>query len=158
MQVEESKLGGISKIWSIIMKVFFLIIGILIIIIALYLLYFSKQIPDYKPIVKILKIHSDDLNESIYIKKKSWGITYDHQLIIISKSSDEDFEPNEDENYIFLNLFYKVKEDTVFIYTMKKSTVPRNFHSKFKIKQIELSNPEMMELTTKYKEKGLDTL
>ncbi|MCX6180485.1 MAG: hypothetical protein NT150_00970 [Bacteroidetes bacterium] len=113
----------------------------------------------FEPTYGIKKIHSDTLNADIYIKKKNWGVSGDHQVVVISTSGQEKFEPDSTKDYIFVSeFFFKASKDSLYIYTDSKAKEPRLFDSKFKVIQVELSNPKMMDLRgyDNFKNKGLE--
>ncbi len=103
-------------------------------------------------------IASKKFNEVLYLKGKAWGVTDDKQVIVLSKSEDDNFDVSPNEEYIFKGvsvLFYEVQGDTLRIYIEKKSLVPDNFITGFKIEQHQLANPELMHLYKTYKQKGI---
>ena len=52
-------------------------------------------------------------------------------------------------------IFYKMENDTLFVYSYKQAMEPLNFNSNIIVKQVELNNLEMMDLFGKHKEKGI---
>jgi len=134
-----------------------IIIFMVIIIVVFGYLYLS----DLSPVYTIEEIHSKKYKESIYIKKKEWGVTGDYQVIVISKSPSKEFEPDDKYDYIYkwdADFFYKYNNDTLVVYVYKKSQIPMRFDSKITINQNELSNPEMMDLYDNYEDRGLRKL
>ena len=123
---------------------------------------FYNSMPDYKGEYDVKEIKTPNVSSSIFIKRKVWGITYDNQTIVISSSREKEFNPNSATDYVYEGLspfYYKFYKDSLFVYTMKKSNVPQNLKTEFKIMQIELENPEMMRLieNDQYKVEGLNT-
>ena len=115
----------------------------------------------WQPVISTTNIHIPALNESVYIRKKLWGITHDHKVIWISSQPDENAEHDPNTNYIYKGsspLFYRITDEGLEIYTMKASPIPPGFESSVKIVQIELDNPDMMELLKNYNRKGLKKL
>lgn len=140
------------------MKTFTKIICVFISIIILIGIYLYIKFPNLDPNIEVIEIHSQKYNETIFIKKKTWGLTGDSHLIVISNSSEVNFEKNEKNDYIFEDLtplLYKFEKDTLTIYTMELAPFPDNMISNIRINQIKLTNSEMMELNKKYQEKGL---
>jgi len=143
------------------MKKILIIIGVVVIVSLLVfgLIFYNGFSEKHEPAISIKEVHSNTLNESIYLKKISWGLTYDHEIVVVSMSSDKKTEPDSTKEFIFLSseIFYKVSNDSLYIYTASKVKEPINFNSKFKIEQVELSNPEMMDLRgyDNYKKQGL---
>jgi hypothetical protein len=137
-----------------------IIISAIVILLIAYLFYDGTQ--DNDIVYKIKEIHSNDLNTSIFIKQKVWGLTNDNQTIIISKSSTKKFSPDPATDYIYEGLspfYYKFYHDTLFVYIMNKSEVPQSLKTEIKIVQTKLANPEMMRLIKddQYKKEGLNT-
>lgn len=139
-----------------------IIIGILLIVASsLLFLFFLFPSADDLTGYEVTPITKSGKN--IYIKKKIWGMTADHQVIVISKSGRKKFEVDSTKDYAFygsMPLFFRQQGDTLFIYTRKIVKVPADFNSSFSIIQIELSNPEMMRLieNDSYKKEGLQII
>jgi len=141
------------------MKRKYLII-ILLVVITIIGFVFYKQIPDMKPIYNIDKLVISSGSEPLYLKSKTWGMTYDSKVIVLSTNEEEEFTADSTKDYIYKGasfLFYKFSSDSLFIYTADKAHIPQVFNSKFKIKQIELDNPAMMRLKggSAFKSQGL---
>ncbi|NIR62214.1 MAG: hypothetical protein GWO41_00575 [candidate division Zixibacteria bacterium] len=104
------------------------------------------------------KIHSATHDETIYIVKHAWG--FDDYEIFISDSWHWRRSPDSKEDYIYPQDFlpYKFANDTLTVYVRKTSPIPPDFDSDIIIRQVELPNPEMMDLYTNYAEKGLELL
>lgn len=140
-------------------KMFF--IGLLIVIVGSALFfYFVFPKKDEDVFYKVFLIKREGTNSEIYIKKKVWGMTSDHQVIVISNKKEKQFVPAANQNYIYNGmapLFYKLQKDSLYIYTYKVSSIPKDLITDFKIIQIELENPEMMKLLEhdNYKNQGL---
>ena len=132
-------------------KIKILFIGLLIVIVAgVLFFYFAIPKKDEDHFFKVIAIEPDN-HSVIYIKKKVWGMTSDHQVIVISDTKEQNFVPTASRNYIYnglAQLFYKIREDSLYIYTLKASPVPHDLITNIKIVQIELENPEMMRLIT----------
>lgn len=140
-------------------KIIILVFGVIALVVFLFFyLTFPAQNADIQ--YKVIELSSKDSQSKLYIKKKVWGMTSDNQVVIISNSNTEAFITNVKENYIYeglMPLFYKLQEDTLTIYTLKTSFVPKELHTRYKIIQVELTNPDMMGLieNDSYKKKGL---
>ena len=125
--------------------------------------FFKTAIPDLRPIYYIVRIDSDSKRDSIFIKRKNWGITSDSQVIVIDKSSTEFEETDTKTEYIYKGLsdfYYKQSNDTLYIYTSNISLVPDSFHSSFVIVQKEMKPSQMYDLSTNnnYLKEGLKSL
>jgi hypothetical protein len=107
---------------------------------------------------KIDEVFSASANQKIYVKRKAWGLNYNHDMAIVSTSSGNT-GPDSLKDFIFKDseIFYKLSNDTLCVFTMLKAKIPIDFQSKIIIKQIEISNSEAMDLIEfgNYKTKGL---
>lgn len=105
---------------------------------------------------EIVEVKYPQLNESIYLKNEKRGLNY--EMTAISTSSRKKIENSNDKSFKYKSgetIFYKSINDTLLVYTMNKVGYPKKFKSKVYIKQMEISNPEFIELRNKYKELGL---
>jgi hypothetical protein len=119
-------------------------------IISLGVIFFSCKLKDNSK-MEVFEISSEDRKNKIFIKRKVWGLTDDHQITVISNSPNEIFlEPDSTTNYIYKGpqpFVYSVRGDTLIIFTMVPSTEPINFDSKgVYILQKRVSNPEYLNL------------
>ena len=140
------------------MKTFISVIVILFLIIISFSLYVYLKVPNLEPKVSIVDVYSSNFWQKVYIKRKVWGITGNHEFTVVSKSGDESFEPNEDNEYVYKGLspiFYSFRDDTLNIYVMKESKKPTEMTTRIQVNQIVLTNPQMMNLMVNYKDKGL---
>lgn len=102
----------------------------------------------YKPVFQTttLKLKS---GEVIYLKKKNWGLTFDHQVSVISNSDKNEWKPDSTKEYVFKGLepfFYKFSNDSLILFTRLNAEVPPNFNSKIQIVQKQLPNSQIMDL------------
>lgn len=144
------------------MKKTLIFIGILIVVVFV-VMYFSFPKKGYDTNIEVVEISSANHSSKLFIKKKTWGMTGDGQVIIISDNDNREFEPDSTKDYVFKGLsplFYKVERDTLLLYTYQVSSVPSNLKSNFIIRQIELENPSMMNLieNDNYKQQGLNII
>ncbi len=113
---------------------------------------------DYSPSFEKVKFTNSENSDSVFIKKKVWGISANSQVIIISRNGEVPFSPDSINDFVFNSwapFLYKFENDTLSVFIRLASNTPANFKSDIKIEQIVLSNPEMMNLIDNYKEKGL---
>ncbi len=139
------------------MRILVIAIITIVFIIVGFLIYTYIIFPDLGPTVSIVEITSTNNSEKIYIKKKNWGYTGDSQVIVVSESSEKQFEPNENTEYVFKGLspfFYSFNNDTLNLFVLSKSKVP-NMETNFRIIQSELSGRDLIDLLQTFKEKGL---
>lgn len=97
------------------------------------------------------------------ILTKVWGMTSDNQIIIISTSPGKEFAPNKDVDFVYPGLvpfLYKFEHDSLFVYTLKKSNIPLNFHSHIQVIQNEMPYAELYDWFDNeyYKKLGLKML
>jgi hypothetical protein len=143
------------------MKMLFFVAASITIVVAATVAYVYHRRPEIRSQISKVEIYSSGLDETIFIKKKVWGLTGDHQLIVVTKSPTEDFEPNERTEYVYRGLspfFFIFGNDTLTLYVTSASTVPAEMSTKITIRQIVLTNPEMIRLMETYEEKGLRRL
>ncbi len=130
-----------------------------IVVTVVFFIYFDKRTTNaFSPTIIKETITSEKLDEVLYLKGKTWGVTDDKQIIVLSKSEDNNFDVSPSDEYIFKGvsaLFYEVQGDTLRIYLDEMSPVPGNFKTGFKIEQHQLENPELMQLYKTYKQKGI---
>lgn len=139
------------------------IVGIIVVVICLIIfLFFYFALPDKNADVKytVIEVSSKDTQSKLYIKMKTWGMTSDNQLVVISNSNKKEFTPAPTQDYVYegiMPLFYKVQNDTLSIYTLKTSSVPEDLKTGLKVIQVQLENPVMMKLIEhdNYKLQGL---
>lgn len=139
-------------------KVIIVTVSIVVVIVLSLFTYWSSTVPDFEPTYNVVELKSDTSQEAIYIKKKVWGISSDHQVIVISTSGDVEFEVQESEEYLYKTstpFLYEFKDDLLKVYTRQASVIPSGFDSGIKVEQIVLNNPDMMELLEKHEEKGI---
>jgi hypothetical protein len=138
-------------------KKIIIFISLCILIGLIIFLFISENSEVVKSNYKVSKIFASSLNQTVFIIKETWGISSDHQRVVISTSNSES-KPDSSKEYIFSDseFFYKLVQDTIYVYTMSKARIPSKFESKIKIKQIEISNPDLMDLYKNYKSKGLE--
>lgn len=137
---------------------FFAIIVFLLLV--LFFFYFAFPGEDKDVQFDFIELSSKKSESKLFVKKLIWGMTSDNCLITISNSNRKENDPDENKNYIYKGLspfLYKISGDTLSIYTREISKIPKHFSTRFKIIQVELENPEMMELieNDNYKNKGL---
>ena len=103
-----------------------------------------------------------ELNESVYIRAIAWGISGNHNEVIISSEPIKpEGRPSEEKDYIFYTteIYYKKQGiDTLFVYADGSSIgkEPTIFTKKIKIVPIKISTAdEAVDYEKNYKEYGL---
>src|SRR6056297_1683595 len=143
-------------------KIFIILISVVAILLVVWAyLAISGLTPDYSPTFEKVKLINTQATDSVFIKKKVWGVSADHQVISISQNGEIPFSPDTTNDFIFNTwspFFYEFEKDTLTVFVSIISKKPQNFNSDITVKQKILTNPEMMNLFDTYKEKGLNLL
>lgn len=88
-----------------------------------------------------------DCRDTLYFKKIIEG---NEEIAVISTSPSLKFDPDSSSMFVYdvssSPLLYKQTPNSLIIYTRTLSEIPPSFISRVKVSQIELSNPEMMDL------------
>lgn len=126
-----------------------LVTAILLVGIAAIILYFgfnNSNDRDIKmSIIKDYEIQFDELDETIYIRAKSWGIAGNHNEILLSNSPIDnlhgEYFVNRQLTFLDTTAIYykKIGTDTLAVYVEYAEEVPQEFNSKVKIQQLQLS-------------------
>ena len=104
---------------------------------------FTEWDETFKPTYIIEQINFPKKEESLYLKRKTWGITGNHQTTEISMNKELKFETDTLSNYVFngfSEIIYKVEDSTLIIYSHHKPKDPIKFESKIKIDLREYKN------------------
>ena len=129
-------------------KYLFLIIGIITGFLLSRLWAWYEAITPYDNIV-IKQVDFPKLNQTVFLKKKNWGITGDGQATVISNSDERTVDTASQTDFSLYGLghiFYKRSGDTLIIFTRHKFKEPKKFNSNIIIKQVELDNPSFRDL------------
>ncbi len=82
---------------------------------------------------KVIDLYSPASKEKIYLKKESRGLNY--TVAVISTSPKKGFTPNPDQEYVFsaddAKFYYKLQNDTLFVYTYIFRKPQIIFHLRF---------------------------
>lgn len=108
-----------------------------------------------KPVNRVTELKMKD--GSIFLKDLRKGLNT--EVKAVSASSSEDFNVDEKKEFIFrngLDIFYQVKSDTLILFVRKKVPEPLNFPQHLYVKQVELNNPDYMNLYDSYVEKNYE--
>jgi hypothetical protein len=104
---------------------------------------FTKWDETFKPEYKIESIYFPEKKESIYLKRKTWGITGNHQTTSISTKKELQFETDTISDYVFKgfsNIIFKAEKNKLIIYSHHKPEIPLKFESEIKIELREYEN------------------
>jgi hypothetical protein len=153
-------------VMSKILKISLLIILFIVIIVAgIFIYQFNKL--DLSPIIKTRTVEFPELNETLYIRAMAWGLTADHNEIILSTEPilPENRNSEKDKDYIFYTpeIYYKKSDiDTLLIYADKSSI--GNFPLKFTSNNIKIAIKEIndydesIDYKSNYNKYGLEKL
>jgi len=140
-------------------KIFLLSIPLALLLFVAWVYFaISGLSPDYSPTFEKIKFSNEETSDSVFIKKKVWGVLANHQIIVISKNGKVPFSPDSTADYVFDSwspFFYKFENDTLFTFVLKESQSPVSFKSGITVKQNVLSSPEMINLIETYQDKGI---
>ena len=104
------------------------------------------------PVVVDDTIITSDMDNYVWIKKYSWGIAGNHQIIYLTDNVASS-TPDEKNDMIFNNaetLFYRVKNDTLHIYSRNHYPIDPRKYKGIYIKMHQLENPDFMNLYREY--------
>ncbi|WP_339836020.1 hypothetical protein [uncultured Flavobacterium sp.] len=109
---------------------------------------------------QIVKIAFPELNEQLFFEANVWGISGNHEEIILTNHKvEENPTLRKDNNYIFYtsSVFYKKEKNKLIIYCPESGiSIPKNNSYKVEIKIISLKNyNEIKEYDENYKKYGL---
>lgn len=94
--------------------------------------------------------------DTVMLRREIYGLTGGNDKIYVGKGKLD--SANYYVYYGSAGFYYQYSKDTIFIYTTKKSHIPKTKLKAVQIEQVVLNNAEMMEMHKNYKNKGLKTL
>ena len=74
---------------------------------------------------------------ALYLKSKSWGLTGNHKITVLSKNPQQEFHLDTTSEYIFNGfeeIIYSIEEDTLKIFSWQSPKQPEKFDSEIQIK------------------------
>ena len=110
------------------------------------------------PISKTISVRIGSDSNELYLKAKAYGITGDHEQIVLSKSKDS--IPNHNVDYFFYapEIFYKVEKNNIYIYAPHSSiSEPIEKSPNVVIKELR-SYDEIMDYNNHYSNYGLERI
>jgi len=142
------------------------ILGLIICLGSIYFFVLNSSHTSMDSVIKNQIIEFDELNEKAYFSARVWGITGNHEEIILSTSpiSNDHKAYLKDECFIFYTseVYYKKKGlDTLLIYAGSSSIAdhPKNQSTQIKIIPVALKNyNEVKDYKKNYKEYGLSKI
>jgi len=96
-----------------------------------------------KPLFKKKQIDFPNKKASLFLKSKSWGLTGDHKVTVLSTNGNFEFYPDSLSEYIFHGfsaIIYKKENDTIKIYSRILPKMPPKFDSKINVELIQIEN------------------
>ncbi len=116
---------------------------------------FYLSVPTLDESYEIIEITKNERKENFKFIIKSRGLNYKKAYLTNQKGMDTINLNNSSYIYNTFPLFVKREQDSLIIYTYKKAIIPKNIQTNIRIKQVELSNPNMMNLYDSYKKEGI---
>lgn len=114
-----------------------------------------------KPTYNIKQIYFPKEKTTLYLKRKTWGITGNHQITVLSTNPEREFQADSVSDYIFsgfAEIIYKSENNTLKIYSHNQPKIPPKFNSNIKIKFIKYKNNAEWNNLKGQVEKGYKTL
>ncbi len=105
-----------------------------------------RSLPDWKPARVTYEVRGS--RDTLYIKGIAYGLTGDNQQWWIT-SNRGNKEPDSLMDYVFTGLepfSYRLTADTLVVFSRRTADAPVQFRSGITVRQVELSNPQMMSL------------
>lgn len=109
------------------------------------------------PTFEKLVIHFPKHNTWLYFKSKTWGITGNHRVSVLSASEEFSFEPNTQTDYVFKDfekIIYRTTPDSLILYMPHPVENPVEFLSPVYVEIVELNTMEYLDIVKK-QERGL---
>jgi|JI10StandDraft_1071094.scaffolds.fasta_scaffold1929407_1 hypothetical protein len=94
----------------------------------------------------------------LYIKIKSWGVSADSQVTVITTDPETKFKVDSTEQIVFNDLepfLYQQRNDTLILCVRRKATVPPGFNHQWTIIQHEVDNSEWTKRRRDYRYKKI---
>jgi len=110
-----------------------------------------------KPSYEVSRLYFQEKGTSIFLKSKTWGLTSDHKVTVISTKPNLEFHPDSATEFIiygFEDIYYKIKKDTLLVYNSCVPDKPKEFSSEITVRFIELEGSDQRRLEEEYK-KGI---
>ncbi len=92
-----------------------------------------------KPSYKFKNLFFDKHGARLYLKSKTWGLTGDHSVTVLSLNSMTEFYPDTTKEFVFYGdeLIYRQTNDSLIVYYGELKSKPKIFNSPVKLKFIE---------------------
>lgn len=103
-----------------------------------------------KPTIEVVAFYNYDLNDSIYLVAKHWGLTGDHSVVALTKRYDQGSEwyPDSTKDLIWKQgfVFFKKDSNKIKIWTEEVPGNNKRLNTKQKIEFIQIDNVFAMKL------------
>ncbi len=133
------------------------IVGIILIIISIGLLKDDPINDSFTGEYEVQEVKIGSLNETIFLKQVTWGVSSDSKITAISTSPDKKIDYMSEEDVLYKSgstLFYKVKSDTLCILTTILAEKPISFKSNVVVYQEEIDSRRFNQLIKSYEDEG----
>lgn len=103
---------------------------------------FAEWDKTFEPEYKIQRIYFPEKSTALYLKRKTWGITGNHQITVISTNKDL-FQADTISDYVyngFSEIIYKAENNKLIIYSHHKPKIPQKFESEIEIELRQYKN------------------
>jgi hypothetical protein len=97
---------------------------------------FAEWDETFEPEYKIQRIYFPEKSTALYLKRKTWGITGNHQTTVISTNKELLFKADTISDYVyngFSEIIYKVENNKLIIYSHHIPEIPQKFESEIEI-------------------------
>jgi len=137
---------------------------VFILIVLLFFVYIYNEMKDVdqalKPIINNYSIYFPSLKENLHIRTSIGGLLGNNYNVIISTEDAQleswVYKDSRDLKYKCEDIYYKINEDTLILYTESIIDIPPYFNTKIKLVQKKLtSNKESRLVRLNYIKEGL---
>lgn len=147
-----------------VIKVLAASVGVLLVGVAVAFVYIlgslNSALSEWSPAPNEYTIRFKDVDETVYVRARTWGLAGNHQEIILANSPivNEDLAYDKDRQLVYLDnseIFYKmISSDTLEIRAGMLTVIPKNFSQKVRIRQVKLNHEEEQRLSEDYADYG----
>lgn len=102
---------------------------------------------------EITEVKFPQIGESLYLVSIRRGLSFEQT--VISTSLRKNVLRDEGKSFVYKSgetLFYKIKSDTLVVYTMNKIAYPKELQINVHVEQIEITNLEFIDLNNRFKD------
>ena len=136
----------------------YIVLGLVLVVVVVVKIWGDKPISDQCTTeYSIQEVEIKTLNESVFLKQATWGVSSDAKVTAISSSREENIDYESENDFIYrtgATLFFKVKGGTLHVLAMELAIKPVLFKSEVVIHQERIENSEFIQLFKSYNERG----